>query len=93
MILIRRQDGKSINLDTCLGTQEVFGGLLVDMPDDKSYMIHNYSLHALHQDVGGRWGYMIVLNHEFEKWTVHKHAVALKTRAKDTGLPLEVEEA
>lgn len=81
---------ETLNLDMCLGTANFDGGLLVHMPEGRTYMIRNYSLAKLEKETQGRWGNLLILQHDYEEWTTTKHAAALKRRAHVGNVPLPV---
>lgn len=71
MILVRREDDITLNLDAALGTTPNPQGLLVEMPGENGseyYIIKDYSLDQLIEDTKGRWGHLLVIHREFRGW-------------------------
>lgn len=72
MILVRRRDNQTINLDAAVGTTPHQSGLVVEMPGpagrNEYWLVEDYSLDQLIADTKGRWGHLLVIHREFRGW-------------------------
>ena len=72
MILVRREDDFTLNLDASTGTMPHKDGLIVTFPGSKGevehWIIEGYSLDQLIKDTKGRWGHLLIIHRHFEAW-------------------------
>lgn len=71
MILVRRKDNHTINLDAAVGTTPHPDGLIVETPGavrNEYWLVEGYSLDQLIKDTEGRWGHLLVIHREFRSW-------------------------